>query len=72
MEFLSLALEDEKTIFGSGKQSKTLFELSEKELYKCLKQRLPAYMLPTRIVLTESLPLNRNGKTDEAALRKML
>ncbi len=46
--------------------------LTEKELYKCLKLRLPAYMLPSRIVLMESLPLNRNGKTDEAALRKML
>ncbi len=47
-------------------------ELTEKELYKSLKRRLPVYMLPTRIVLMDALPLNRNGKTDETALQSML
>jgi len=44
MEFLSLALEDEKTIFGSGKQEKTLFELSEKELSVYISQQLGVYI----------------------------
>jgi amino acid adenylation domain-containing protein len=33
-----------------------------------LGQRLPAFMLPGRIVFLESLPLTRNGKVDRAAL----
>ena len=44
MEFLSLALEDEKTIFGSGKQAKTLFELSQKELSLYISQQLGVYI----------------------------
>ena len=44
MEFLSLALEDEKSIFGSGKQTKTLFELSDKELSLYVTQQLGVYL----------------------------
>ena len=33
-----------------------------------LKQRLPAYMLPTRVLGRESLPLNQSGKVDRKAL----
>lgn len=42
--------------------------VSEKELYCSLKERLPSYMLPSEIILTNEMPLNANGKTDEKRL----
>ena len=33
-----------------------------------LKQRIPAYMLPTRVLARDSLPLNQSGKVDRKAL----
>ncbi|WP_046005707.1 D-alanine--poly(phosphoribitol) ligase [Pseudoalteromonas rubra] len=33
-----------------------------------LKQQLPAYMLPHKVVVTEQLPLNANGKVDRKRL----
>ncbi|WP_347901178.1 amino acid adenylation domain-containing protein [Pseudomonas purpurea] len=35
---------------------------------RALGERLPEYMLPAQLVLMSSLPLNRNGKLDRAAL----
>ena len=37
-----------------------------------IAERLPAYMVPHRIILLDRLPLNQAGKTDRAALRSML
>lgn len=45
--------------------------LSEKEIYGCLRDSLPRYMLPGRIYLEEALPLNANGKIDRLALRDL-
>ncbi|MFC4124694.1 amino acid adenylation domain-containing protein [Nocardia rhizosphaerae] len=36
-----------------------------------LAQRLPAYMIPARIVVLEQLPVNVNGKLDSHALHEM-
>jgi amino acid adenylation domain-containing protein/FkbM family methyltransferase len=42
--------------------------LSAAELNAYLKERLPAYMVPSNIVMLDSLPLTSNGKVDRAAL----
>jgi amino acid adenylation domain-containing protein len=38
------------------------------DIYALLRQKLPEYMVPSRMLLLESLPLNRNGKVDLPAL----
>lgn len=40
----------------------------ENDLIKKVSTRVPAVMVPTRIIQIESLPLNGNGKTDEKRL----
>lgn len=42
--------------------------LQEAELKRGLQGRLPAYMVPGRIVVLDALPLTVNGKVDERAL----
>ncbi|HEX6218149.1 MAG TPA: AMP-binding protein, partial [Sphingomicrobium sp.] len=42
---------------------------SEERLRTYFARELPAYMMPSRIVWRESLPLSPNGKLDRAALQ---
>lgn len=44
-------------------------ELSEKELTLILKERLPRYMVPNKIIKLDMMPLTANGKTDRMALK---
>lgn len=44
----------------------------EREIFAFLKEKIPGYMLPKRIVIRETLPLNANGKIDRLALKKEL
>ena len=41
---------------------------SPEELDAGLRERLPAYMVPSLYVVLDALPLNRNGKVDRSAL----
>ena len=45
--------------------------VSPSDLFKYLKERMPAYMVPALLVLIPELPLNLNGKLDNAALLRM-
>lgn len=44
--------------------------VSERAIYSFMKAKVPKYMLPGKIQLTDSLPLNANGKIDRAALKQ--
>ena len=45
---------------------------SAQQIRDFIAERLPAYMTPHRVILLERMPLNQAGKTDRAALRRML
>lgn len=47
-------------------------EESTTALRATLRHTLPAHLVPGRIVVVESIPLTRNGKIDDAALRATL
>ena len=46
--------------------------MDEKTLAEALKEKLPRYMLPNRIIPLESMPLTANGKIDRVTLKKRL
>ena len=43
--------------------------ITEKDIYKELKVKVPGYMLPSLIVIRDGLPMNVNGKIDRVALK---
>jgi len=43
-------------------------EITEKELMKYVREKLPDYMTPAAVVVLEEMPLTRNGKVDREAL----
>lgn len=47
-------------------------EASEARLLAGLRRTLPAYMIPSRVVIMDALPKNPNGKVDRRALAEML
>ena len=47
-------------------------DVATDELVSYLRTKLPAYMIPTRIMFLPVFPLNANGKTDRKELKKML
>ena len=59
-------------LYDKEKQRIKLFfvgELSEKDLLEILKEKLPRYMLPSKIVRLDALPLTPNGKIDRMSLQ---
>ena len=47
-------------------------ELDTKELITYMRSKMPAYMIPTRIIFIENFPLNKSEKVDRNALKQML
>jgi amino acid adenylation domain-containing protein len=47
-------------------------QISKDLLINHLKENLPDYMIPSKIIQLDSLPLNKNQKTDRKALQLML
>lgn len=45
---------------------------SEEQVLEAARAFLPNYMVPSRLLLLEALPLNQNGKVDRNALKAML
>lgn len=43
----------------------------ERELAAALRERLPRYMIPNRLVRLEQMPLTANGKIDRVALKRL-
>lgn len=44
--------------------------IEEKELILLLKEQIPRYMLPNKIIRLECMPMTMNGKIDRAALKE--
>ena len=47
-------------------------DISEKDVYKGLKQMVPGYMLPAKIIKLDDMPLNTNGKIDRVRLGEII
>lgn len=45
--------------------------ITDKDLTILLKEKLPRYMLPNRIIQLDEMPLTANGKIDRVTLKKM-
>ena len=64
-------------IHGEGTESEMIAALNSKRLYTTvdvrahLKKRLPAYMMPRKIMILKEWPLNKNGKVDRVLIKEM-
>lgn len=47
-------------------------EINPEPIINELKNRIPAYMVPNRIIALQNIPLSGSGKVDRQALRKLL
>lgn len=79
IESAAYALEEMQqccALYNEEKKQIVLFSVlsntrvSEKDIYECLKKKVPKYMLPAVIVVKEKLELNENGKIDKVKLKK--
>ena len=54
-------------VFDMEKNRIMGFYLGEKaasDVRKQMKEKLPVYMVPTKLIQVDEMPLNKNGKTD--------
>ena len=58
------------------KKDKIIAFLVEKitinDLNEQLKNKIPEYMLPNKLIVMDSMPLNVNGKIDRVKLKELL
>ena len=45
-------------------------EAEPSEVRRKLKEKLPVYMVPPKLIRMQVMPLNKNGKTDRAYLKR--
>ena len=55
----------EIVLFYTGK-------IDSKEIKKGIRKKVPKYMVPTRYISVEEMPLNLNGKIDRGQLKKLI
>ncbi len=63
-------------VYDQTKDNLVLFyqanEPDDETLFSALRNRLPRYMLPSRLIHSQKLPVTQTGKTDRHKLRKTL
>ncbi len=65
-------------LYNEAKSRITLFctllnkDWNAKQIRSALKERLSDYMVPTKVVILDEMPLNANGKIDRVALKAQL
>ena len=62
-------------LYDTVKKKLVLFcqsSLTGRELRSLLRQQLTSYMIPSKVVVLDALPLNANGKIDRKKLKEML
>ncbi|MFP4698536.1 MAG: AMP-binding protein [Eubacteriales bacterium] len=62
-------------IYNHKKEKIVLFyvgDISTKEITVMLKDKLPRYMMPNRIIILEAMPLTANGKINRVYLKEQL
>ncbi|MBF0567233.1 amino acid adenylation domain-containing protein [Candidatus Magnetominusculus dajiuhuensis] len=47
-------------------------QIDQLQIIAAMKDKLPAYMVPSRVLALENMPFNSNGKVDRNALRQLL
>lgn len=47
-------------------------DIDPRELLVAMRKRMPSYMVPSRVVCLDSLPLNSSGKVDRPTLRRLV
>lgn len=50
----------------------TNIEIDSKHILSLLRTKLSVYMIPNKVIVLESMPINSNGKIDRQRLREML
>ncbi|QJB38355.1 amino acid adenylation domain-containing protein [Chitinophaga oryzae] len=71
-EVLAVGTTAEKRLVAFVQPTPGTPAVTEQMFADFLYERLPAYMCPSRIILTSHIPVNSNGKTDKQALTALL
>lgn len=71
-EVLAVGPANEKRLAAFVQPAADIPTVTEQILADFMRERLPAYMCPSRVVLVTHIPVNSNGKTDKLALTALL